>query len=443
MSKVTKKVNKGKAMRHNPLGDDIQKASELVVRHRAGAKGKKGAAEDDEVIIDTKTTNKILLQARAQQEEIQKEGFEEETPFEIEKEDVPSIRFKDEDSDDEVEDETTYYQQFNPMEINEEDERVLSSFMRAEVSTRQTLADIVLQKLQEQERIEEEIKNTPLETAAFSQDSATPSTSSPGAIHPKVAAVYKKVAVIMSRYRSGKLPKAFNIIPALKNWENIMYMTNPHEWSNHSFLAVTRLVVATLNPTMTQRYINTILLPRVLDNIDQYKKLNYHLYRALIKSSFKPEAFIKGAIIPLCESGTCTLKEAQIISSVLAKISVPMLHAAACLVKLVELPYDGPTSMFIRVILDKKYDMPFRVIDKVVEYFVNFRDEERLLPVLWHQSFLTFVQRYKNDFTPEQKDDIRSVCKVQKHPVITPEIYRELSHSVNRGEDPILPMEDM
>jgi hypothetical protein len=69
---------------------------------------------------------------------------------------------------------------------------VLSSFMRAEVSTRQTLADIVLQKLQEQERIEEEIKNTPLETAAFSQDSANPSTSSPGAIHPKVAAVYKK-----------------------------------------------------------------------------------------------------------------------------------------------------------------------------------------------------------------------------------------------------------
>ncbi len=76
-------------------------------------------------------------------------------------------------------------------EINEEDERVLSSFMRAEVSTRQTLADIVLQKLQEQERIEEDIKNTPLETAAFSQDSA-PTNSSPGAIHPKVAAVYKK-----------------------------------------------------------------------------------------------------------------------------------------------------------------------------------------------------------------------------------------------------------
>ena len=29
----------------------------------------------------------------------------------------------------------------------------------------------------------------------------------------------------MSRYKSGKLPKAFKIIPTLANWEEILYLT--------------------------------------------------------------------------------------------------------------------------------------------------------------------------------------------------------------------------
>lgn len=451
MSKVpVKKVSKAKALRHNPLGEEIQMSKEPVVRQRTGSKKRRGddgeqgddGDNDQGVVIDTKTTSRILRRARAQQDEIEREALEDETPFEVEKEsETPRRGFGsyDSDSDDDVEDEKTYYEQFNSVEIDEDDERVLSSFMRVESSTRQTLADVVLQKLREQEAIEEQLSNTPLQTAAFSEDPR----SSSGGIHPKVVSVYKKVATIMSRYRSGKLPKAFNIIPALKNWESVLYMTKPHEWSNHSFLPATKMMISSLNPAMSQRFLNTILLPRVLDDIDAHKKLNYHLYRSLIKASFRPEAFMKGIIIPLCESGTCTLKESQIIASVVSKISLPMLHSAACLMRLADLPYDGPTSIFIRVILDKKYDFPYRLIERMVEYFANFRHEERLLPVLWHQSFLTFIQRYKNDLTAEEKDIVRSVCKIQKHPLITPEILRELSHSVCRGEEPLIPMEEI
>lgn len=69
----------------------------------------------------------------------------------------------------------------------------------------------------------------------------------------------------------------------------------------------------------------------------------------------------QGLLLPLCASGTCTLREAVIVSSVLRRVSVPVLHSAAALLRLAEMPYSGTTSFFIRVLLDKKYALPYRV----------------------------------------------------------------------------------
>lgn len=40
-------------------------------------------------------------------------------------------------------------------------------------------------------------------------------------LDPRVVEMYKKVKSILSKYRSGKLPKAFKVIPALGNWEQV------------------------------------------------------------------------------------------------------------------------------------------------------------------------------------------------------------------------------
>lgn len=57
------------------------------------------------------------------------------------------------------------------------------------------------------------------------------------------------------------------------------------------------------------RFINLILLPRVRDDIEEYKKLNFHLYMAVSKGLYKPAAFFKGFLLPLCDvSGDYTLK---------------------------------------------------------------------------------------------------------------------------------------
>lgn len=63
----------------------------------------------------------------------------------------------------------------------------------------------------------------------------------------------------------------------------------------------TRIFASNLKEKMAQRFFNLVLLPRIRDDIMQYKKLNFHLYQALRKALFKPAAFMKGILIPLCE----------------------------------------------------------------------------------------------------------------------------------------------
>ena len=190
-----------------------------------------------------------------------------------------------------------------------------------------------------------------------------------------------------------------------------------------------------LNPKNAQRFYNLILLPAVRDDIASNKRLNYHLYRSLKKACYKPAAFFKGILLPLCDtSEACTLREAVIIASVLAKVSIPMMHSAAALLKMATMPYSGVTSLFMKVLIDKKYAMPYRVIDALVAHFMSFMGDRRTMHVLWHQCLLVFAQRYKRDISAEQKQSLKALLRTHQHHIITLEIRRELFNSVSRGE---------
>lgn len=69
----------------------------------------------------------------------------------------------------------------------------------------------------------------------------------------------------------------------------------------------TRIFTSNLKEKMAQRFFNLVLLPRVRDDIAEYKRLNFHLYQALRKALFKPGAFMKGFLLPLCEVNSCYL----------------------------------------------------------------------------------------------------------------------------------------
>ena len=127
-------------------------------------------------------------------------------------------------------------------------------------------------------------------------------------------------------------------------------------------------------------------LPCVEKNIDQFGKLNYHYYQAMLKAAFKPAAFYRGMLLPLCDSA-CTLRKATIIASIVAKTSIPVLHSSVAILKLCQADYSGVNSLFIRVLLDKKYALPHRVLDALIDHFCRTAEDPRgATPVLWHQA---------------------------------------------------------
>ena len=81
----------------------------------------------------------------------------------------------------------------------------------------------------------------------------------------------------------------------------------------------------------------------------------------------------------------------------------------------------------IRVLLEKGYALPYKVLDALVFHFLRIFKTEKELPVLFHQSLLTFSQKYKDDITQEQREALLDVNNGSRgHHAMGPEIKREL-----------------
>lgn len=272
----------------------------------------------------------------------------------------------------------------------------------------------------------------------------------------KVVEVYTQVGLLLSRYKSGKLPKPFKILPTLPQWDILLSITRPDSWTPNAAYEATKLFISS-RPALAQAFCSDILLPRVREDIRETKKLNVHLYKALKKALYKPAAFFRGLLFPLVASGTCTLREATIVSSVLARVSIPVLHSATALYRLCEIGAEqmlsdvesaGACNIFIRTLLEKKYALPYRVVDALVFHFLRFRAvqdgdmamsgvggkrNDMKLPVLWHQCLLAFAQRYKNEITEDQREALLDLLLVRGHKQIGPEVRRELLEGRGRG----------
>ncbi|KAJ2784924.1 snoRNA-binding rRNA-processing protein [Coemansia javaensis] len=416
--------------RHDPLHVEMRADGQVQTKGRAKyaeREEKRLQKEGAGGHVDPKTSRRLMEIAREQQEEVEAEeagsgsdGFGE----------FPADRDDGGDGDGDSGDEEVHTEddehEYDEAELEGEEAALFEKFMPSAPRERQNLADIIMAKIAEHK----------------TKEAGGGARPTPAGLDPKIVQVYTRIGELLRRYRSGPVPKAFKIIPSIRNWEEIMYLTRPDEWTPQATYQATRMFVSNMKPKQAQQFLSLVLLDRVRDDIAENKKLNYHLYMSLKKALYKPAAFFKGILFPLCESGTCTLREAVIVGSVLAKVSVPVLHSAAALFQLAEMEYAGPTSVFMRILLDKKYALPYKVVDSIVFHFLRFRHDERQLPVLWHQAFLVFAQRYKADLTPEQKDALLGVLKAQYHPGITEEIRREITHSVCRG-DMIVPQDGM
>ncbi|KAK9863174.1 hypothetical protein WJX84_011381 [Apatococcus fuscideae] len=415
------------------LTDQLEDPAQNGVRTEARPASKRRrwmanqVAEDDDQGLDAATSSRIMEAAKLQQEEMEAEEAAAHSlpglPQSVAKGRGSSIMQQladesdDEDGTDGFSDVGSLggWDEAEEEEISPEDQQALAAFMAPEgqLGQQRTLADLILDKIK---------------ASKGDGGSSTVPTEElrPAGLDPKAIEVYQGVGRILHRYSAGKLPKAFKIIPNLRNWEDVLFVTEPEQWSPHSVYQATRLFISNLNAKMAQRFLALVLLPHVRQNVQDNKRLHFALFQAMKKAAFKPDAFYKGLLLPLCQSGTCTLREAVIFTAMLKRTSIPALHSAAALLRIAEMPYSGTNSFFIRVLLDKKYALPYRVVDALVDHFMRFQTEERMLPVVWHQSLLCFVQRYKHEIRAEDRAALRKLMKAQHHYQVSPEILREL-----------------
>ncbi|EIM88145.1 Bystin-domain-containing protein [Stereum hirsutum FP-91666 SS1] len=451
MPRATKPSGKS---RHDPLHVQLRqdevtakygKVSNPTKRSKA-SKRSHGDEENDEVILDPKTSKRIFELARDQQEELQEQPDDDDT-FEDE-----FTRPRMNDLEDEDEDEVTEeYEGFldldheeHELQIDSGDIRALDSLLPSNAGERKTLADLIFAKL--------DAAPTGSNTAVINSSHEDPAEG----LDPKVVEVYQKVGLLLQSYRSGPLPKPFKIVPSLPAWARILALTSPEKWSPQACHAATRIFISNMKPPQARVFLEGVVLGAIREDIanpinkgkKDNRKLHVHYYDALKRALYKPAAFFKGIVFPMLDSG-CTLKEAAIVASVLAKVKVPLLHSSAALLRIASMEYTGPNSLFIRVLLDKKHALPYKVIDGLVFHFIRLSNTHKhptssstisharapeKLPVLWHQSLLVFCQRYAADMTPDQKDALLDVARVHPHPQISPEVRRELVASVARGE---------
>ncbi|XP_020577384.1 bystin [Phalaenopsis equestris] len=391
--------------------DDDSVVSKKIARHsKQHQKGDK--------MISSDLSSKILKESLNQQKEILREEEAEldHAAFSQVDNSDPEEKSDDGSYDFDGFSETISAHDLGVEEINEEDEAALAAFFGNDAGPQLTLSDIIIKKIKEKD------------VQASSEERPMPM------FDDGVIDIYKKVGNVLSRYTSGKVPKALQRIAIMERWEEILYITEPEKWSPNAMYQATRIFASRLNPKKAQRFYKLVILPRVREEIQKNKRLHRALYEALKKSLYKPAGFFKGILFPLCQSQTCSLIEAHIIGSIIQKVSIPPLHSSVALMTLADMNYYGTTSFFIKLLVEKKYALPYRVLDALVAHFMRFLEDERAMPVIWHQTLLAFVQRYKNELTKADKNNLDRLLQHQKHYLVTPEIRRELKNSRLRGE---------
>eukprot|EP00656_Telonema_subtile_P050476 TRINITY_DN6544_c0_g1_i2.p1 TRINITY_DN6544_c0_g1~~TRINITY_DN6544_c0_g1_i2.p1 ORF type:complete len:272 (+),score=102.71 TRINITY_DN6544_c0_g1_i2:186-1001(+) len=242
--------------RHDPLDKEIRAQTQLQGDERKARVRKQVAGEEvaKEGKVPTTLSRKIAAEALAQQEEMAKEnrteglfggeGSEDELSDYDEEEEVEEMVFDELDGE---------------LAVTEADQAAMAMFMPGAAAQQVRLSDIIMEKIREKE-----------------QGVASLGPEEPS-LDPKIIDVYKSIGKLLHRYKSGKLPKAFKIIPTLANWEEILYLTDIDQWSPHTYFAATKLFVG--RPIKVfQRFLNLVLLPKVQDDIADptTKGLNYH-----------------------------------------------------------------------------------------------------------------------------------------------------------------------
>ncbi|PPR88850.1 hypothetical protein GOBAR_AA31835 [Gossypium barbadense] len=84
-------------------------------------------------------------------------------------------------------------------------------------------------------------------------------------------------------------------------WEDVLYLTEPEQWSPNAMFQDTRIFASNLGAKKAEHFYRLVLLRCIRDDVQKNKRLHFALYQSLKKALYKPAAFNKGILFPLCK----------------------------------------------------------------------------------------------------------------------------------------------
>jgi len=73
-------------------------------------------------------------------------------------------------------------------------------------------------------------------------------------LKPKLLKILERTTLFMKVYRSGKIPKIIRILPSIKNFEEMLWLTRPDTWSNSAVYSITRSFLPKLDKKQMSRF---------------------------------------------------------------------------------------------------------------------------------------------------------------------------------------------
>lgn len=228
-------------------------------------------------------------------------------------------------------------------------------------------------------------------------------------LKPKLLKILERTSLFLKVYRSGKMPKLIKILPSFKNFEEIMWLTRPDIWSDQAIFSITRSFLPKLDEMQMSRFYTLVLAPRFQETIFNRESMSIHIQKAIKLSSNFPFVFFSSLILPICESKNCSIKEGAILGSIISKYHFTPSVIMAVLIKLLKNPITPSKCMLCRIIVSKKYLIPHRIIDLLVDFFTI--NNGKIFSSHYKTFFIVFIKNYSLLLSNEEKKKILNFKK--------------------------------
>lgn len=238
---------------------------------------------------------------------------------------------------------------------------------------------------------------------------------------------YKIIGEQLAVYTNGKIHSAFIILTRSPRWYELILLTNPENWSKYATFEATKIFSSGLKDAEVPKFYEYILLPKILNHIEEHKRLDGVLYQTLIKALYKPIPWFKGILFPLIKK-ECHNKVLMIIGSIIKRMSINVKYAMMGVKLMFDLKERNLSSLFyfLCFFLDKKYKFTRDFITDCINFFLNFATYKKALPLVWHKSLLLLVQNYKDLLNDEQRKNLQDLVTKKHHHKISVEILKSL-----------------